>query len=208
MSYLTPILCTGNRTTHSETSTKTQCILCWRHECFANSRWDLKSAKLKCSQRHYFSSTAKLKYRKIKFLDQNTKSKCCRQTFKNLSVKKGKKKVTKMHLFWFTFLRLNKLEMFFQKQTFYFLVEGNKQTWKPLITQMKEPRKSCSEARRSIVKTGRFYIKLYMSIFTRENFSSPAQIFLNESLYMKPPESLIFFSWKFTFIVAGQCRHV
>ena len=91
MSYLTPILCTGNRTTHSETSTKTQCILCWRHECFANSRWDLKSAKLKCSQRHYFSSTAKLKCRKIKFLDQNTKLKCCGQTFKNLSVKKGKK---------------------------------------------------------------------------------------------------------------------
>ena len=38
--------------------------------------WDLKSAKLKCHQKYFFSSTAKLKYDKIKFLDQNAKLKC------------------------------------------------------------------------------------------------------------------------------------
>ena len=34
-------------------------------------RWDLKSAKLKCHQKYFFSVTTKLKRHKIKFLDQN-----------------------------------------------------------------------------------------------------------------------------------------
>ena len=38
--------------------------------------------------------------------------------------------------------------------------------------------KNCSETRRSIDETGRFYMKLFISICTRENSSHPAQVFL------------------------------
>ena len=41
-----------------------------------------------------------------------------------------------------------------------------------------------------MVKTGIFYIELYMSISTREKYSHPVQVFLDETayvnLYVKP----------------------
>ena len=41
------------------------------------------------------------------------------------------------------------------------------------------------------VKTGRIYIKLYMSIFTRQNFPHPPKVFLSETLYAELPQKLV-----------------
>ena len=71
-----------------------------------------------------------------------------------------------MHYLCFAFLKLSsKLEIFFQTQNFYIWIK-EKNT------------KNCSETRRSIDETSRFYMKLFMSICTRESSSHPAQVFL------------------------------
>ena len=44
---------------------------------------------------------------------------------------------------------------------------------------------------RNGVKTGKVYIKLYMSIFRRKNFSYPPKIFLSETLYFELPKNLV-----------------
>ena len=44
---------------------------------------------------------------------------------------------------------------------------------------------------RNGVKTGRIYIKLYMSIFIRKNFSYPPKVFLSETLYFQLPKNLV-----------------
>ena len=75
-------------------------------------------------------------------------------------------------------------------------------------TRIRQPWKNCSETRRSMVKTGRFYINLYMFIFIRETASLAAQIFLNETLYVKLPKKLGFFCWNLTFIISRYYRHV
>ena len=79
-----------------------------------------------------------------------------KKTFKKLISDK------KLQKFFFCsgFLKLSKLEMLFQKQDFYFLDERDKQTWEPLITQMGRAIKNCSKTRKSMIKTGRFHIKL------------------------------------------------
>ena len=44
---------------------------------------------------------------------------------------------------------------------------------------------------RNGVKTGRIYIKLYMSIFIRKNLSYPPKLFLSETLYFELPKNLV-----------------
>ena len=71
----------------------------------------------------------------------------------------------------FSFLKFNELEMFLQKQDFYIWMKG-----KTDLTTFNNPNgdsheKNCSETRRSMVETRNFYIKLFMSICTRENSS-------------------------------------
>ena len=48
---------------------------------------------------------------------------------KTLKTHMRKSKATKRHFLCFTFLKLSKLEMFFQKQDFYIWMKGKKQTW-------------------------------------------------------------------------------
>ena len=65
----------------------TSCIFTYtlRQEIFTVwnlHNWDLKSAKLKCHQKYFFSSTTKLKCPQTKFLDQNAKLKWREKTFK------------------------------------------------------------------------------------------------------------------------------
>ena len=45
-----------------------------------------------------------------------------------------------------------------------------------------------------MIKTGKFYTKLSMSIFRKKNSCRPVQVFLNETLYVKLPKNLVFFS--------------
>ena len=44
---------------------------------------------------------------------------------------------------------------------------------------------------RNEVKTERIYIKLYMSILVRQNFSHPTNIFLSETLYDELSKNLV-----------------
>ena len=44
---------------------------------------------------------------------------------------------------------------------------------------------------RNGVKTGRTYIKLYMSMLIRKNFSYPLKVFLSETLYFELPKNLV-----------------
>ena len=44
---------------------------------------------------------------------------------------------------------------------------------------------------RNGVKSGRIYIKLYMSIFIRKHFSHPPKVFLSETLYFELPKNLV-----------------
>ena len=44
---------------------------------------------------------------------------------------------------------------------------------------------------RNGVKTGRVYIKLYVSIFIKQNFSHPPKLFLSESLHVDLPKILV-----------------
>ena len=120
--------------------------------CFRD--WDLKPAKLK--YQHFFSSTAKLKCRKIKFLDQSAK------------LKKKKKKIKKLvcknqsyqnAFFMFYFLELGKLEMLFQKQDFYIWMKR-----KSKLGNFYNPNGEKHEI-------GTFYIEPFISICTRENYS-------------------------------------
>ena len=102
-------------------------------------------------------------------------------------------------LFCFTVLKLSKVEMFFFSETRFFLSgwKEKKQTCQLLMTQTGKAMKKIvlrQEASR-IVGTGRFYIKLFMSICTREHSSNPTLVSL-------------FFSWNFTFIVARYCIHI
>ena len=68
----------------------------------------------------------------------------------------------------FAFLKLSNLEMSFSKARFLYLVERKKISNNP---NGKSHKKNCSETRRKMVETGRFYIQLFMSIGTRENYS-------------------------------------
>ena len=43
---------------------------------------------------------------------------------------------------------------------------------------------------RNGIKIGRIYIKLYMSIFIRKNFSHPPKVFLSKTLYFELPKNL------------------
>ena len=43
------------------------------------------------------------------------------------------------------------------------------------------------------VKTGRIYIKLYMSIFIRQDFSHPPKVFLSETFYGELPKNLVIY---------------
>ena len=49
-------------------------------------------------------------------------------------------------------------------------------TWHPVITQTETAIKNCSETTR-MVETAKFYLKLFMFICTKENFSYPSQVF-------------------------------
>ena len=51
------------------------------------------------------------------------------------------------------------------------------------------------------VKTGRFYIKIYMSIFTRGSFSHPP-LFIRQTNW----KSWSFFWWNFIFLVCRSCK--
>ena len=86
---------------------------------------------------------------------------------------------------------------FFRNKIFFIWMKGKKQTCQLLMTQTGKAMKKIvlrQEASR-IVGTGRFYIKLFMSICTREHSSNPTLVSL-------------FFSWNFTFIVARYCIHI
>ena len=74
--------------------------------------WDLKSAKLKCRQQYFFSSTAELKCRK-KVSRRKREIKMPRKT--PLKTHLWKKNAMKMHYFLFYF---SELEILFQKQDF------------------------------------------------------------------------------------------
>ena len=70
----------------------------------------------------------------------------------------------------------------FAKGRFFYLAEKKKH----LATSNNPNRgsyvKHCSETRRSMTRTEKSYIKLFMSIFTRENSSHPAQDFFAGTL--------------------------
>ena len=51
--------------------------------------------------------------------------------------------------------------------------------------------KICPKMSRNGVKTERIYIKLYMSIFIRKNFSHPPKVFLSETLYFELAKNLV-----------------
>lgn len=55
--------------------------------------------------------------------------------------------------------------------------------------------KNCSAMTRSMVETGKFYIKLYMFIFTKEKSPPPPQVFLSETLFLS--KTWILFSMEF-----------
>lgn len=71
-----------------------------------------------------------------------------------------KNNATKMIFLCFASLKFSKLEIFNQMQDSYSWINGKKQTWQPLIN-----------------KTGRFYIKLVLSIGTRGNSAHPPRSF-------------------------------
>ena len=66
-------------------------------------------------------------------------------------------------------LKLNKLQVFFRKQVFYFLDEDLEPSNNPY---RKSHEKNCSKTSIRRAKMGRFYIELHKSIFIRENLSS------------------------------------
>ena len=55
---------------------------------------------------------------------------------------------------------------------------------------------------RNGVKTERFYMRLYMSIFKMQKFNHPAQIVLNETLYVTNQRLALYFRWNLTLILA------
>ena len=77
------------------------------------------------------------------------------------------------------FWKLSKIEMFFQKQNVY-LGKKAELTTSNDIKGVHE--KNCSAMTRSMVETGKFYIKLYMFIFTRGNSSYLPQVFFSLEL--------------------------
>ena len=100
--------------------------------------------------------------------------------------------------FCFALLKLSKIKMFFRSKIFFIWMKGKNRP--DNLTQMTQTGRAMKkvvlkqgEVRR-IVETGRFYIKLFMSICTRENSSHPALV------------SCI--CWNFTLIVTRYCRHV
>ena len=50
---------------------------------------------------------------------------------------------------------------------------------------------NCPKMGRNTVKTARIYMKLYMSVFIRQNFSHPPKVFLSETLYGELPKNLV-----------------
>ena len=80
--------------------------------------WDLKSAKLKCRQQYFFSSTVELKCRK-KVSRRKREIKMPRKT--PLKTYLWKKNAMKMHCFLFYF---SELDIFFQKQDFDIYIKG------------------------------------------------------------------------------------
>ena len=119
--------------------------------------WYIKLAKLKRSQKYFVSSSMKLKWRKTKFLNQNVKLKCREKNLWKLICE------NKMPQKYIILLKLSRLQIFFQNQVSYFLDEIKNRPGNLY-------EKNWSKTRISSVKTGRFYIKLCMSIFIRENF--------------------------------------
>ena len=73
--------------------------------------WDLKSTKLICRQKNFFSSTTKLKCRKTKFLDHNAKLKYPKKPLRLIFEKKWNKNA----LCFIFSLKFSKLEMAIQK---------------------------------------------------------------------------------------------
>ena len=65
------------------------------------------------------------------------------------------------------------------------------QTYQPVIRQMRRSLKKLPQNGRNWLKTGRIYIKLYMSIFIRKNFSYPSKVFLSGTLYSELPKNLV-----------------
>ena len=67
------------------------------------------------------------------------------------------------------------------------------QTYQPVIRQIleKNPWKSCPKIAKNGVKMGLIYIKVYMSIFIRRNFSHPLKVFLSETLYAELCKNLV-----------------
>ena len=131
--------------------------------------WDLKSAKLKCHKKYLFSLTSKLKCfkKKVSWPKREIKMSC-----KKLICEKTM--LQKCIFLCYAFLELTKVEIFFKKQDFYVFM-------KEKITQTDSHEKNCSETRKSMVKTVRFHIKLFMSICTWKNSSQLAQFpFLQE----------------------------
>ena len=56
---------------------------------------------------------------------------------------------------------------------------------------MKKSSKKLPKMGRNGVKTGRIYIKLYMSIFIRQNVSRLPNVFLSETFYVELPKKLV-----------------
>lgn len=117
--------------------------------------WDLKPAKLK----HFFSSTARSQYNKIKFLDQNGQ-----KTFKNSSATKIRCPIL---LSW-NLVNWSKI-----------FISGWK--GKKDLTTSNDPNRdshenNCPGTRSTIIETGKFYVKLFIFICTTENSSPSGQV--------------------------------
>ena len=64
------------------------------------------------------------------------------------------------------------------------------QTCQTIISQMRRSLKNCPKMGRNGFKTGIIYIKLYISVFIKQNFSHPPRVF-GETLYGELPKNLV-----------------
>ena len=144
-------------------------------------------------QKYFFSSTKKLKCCKIRFFDRNAKLKCWEENPQKLICESNNPK--KMHFLCFSSLKLIKVQNVCSEARFLYLHERKGQTWLSNNLNEKSHERNCPEMKRSMVHTGRFYIKLFMSICTRKNSS------------IQPRSLFVFFYQIFTLFIARYYRH-
>ena len=131
-----------------------------------------------------------------------------RKNFLSWSAKKKKRYEKEKKILVFVFPASYQIRNVFSETSFFFCMKWKNRTGTSSNPNRESHEKNCFETRRSMVRMGRFHIKLYMSIFIGENSSRLIQVFLNESLYVKLPKTFGLFCWDFTLIDAKYYRHV